>query len=76
MLREGVFTTFWLERRKREITDIAIIRLEQLYPFPAKEYEACLLRYPNVQKIEWSQEEPKNQGAWYSMSQHHFQRAN
>ncbi len=61
------------ERRKREINDIAIIRLEQLYPFPADEYEACLLRYPNVKEIVWSQEEPKNQGAWYS-SQHHFQR--
>ena len=68
-----VYYDLLAERRKREITDIAIIRLEQLYPFPAKEYEACLLRYPNVQKIAWSQEEPKNQGAWYS-SQHHFQR--
>ena len=68
-----VYYDLLAERRKREITDIAIIRLEQLYPFPAKEYEACLLRYPNVEKITWSQEEPKNQGAWYS-SQHHFQR--
>jgi 2-oxoglutarate dehydrogenase E1 component len=68
-----VYYDLLAERRKREITDIAIIRLEQLYPFPAKEYEACLLRYPNVKKIVWSQEEPKNQGAWYS-SQHHFQR--
>jgi 2-oxoglutarate dehydrogenase E1 component len=68
-----VYYDLLAERRKREITDIAIIRLEQLYPFPEKEYEACLLRYPNVQKIAWSQEEPKNQGAWYS-SQHHFQR--
>jgi 2-oxoglutarate dehydrogenase E1 component len=68
-----VYYDLLAERRKREITDIAIIRLEQLYPFPAKEYEACLLGYPNVQKIAWSQEEPKNQGAWYS-SQHHFQR--
>jgi 2-oxoglutarate dehydrogenase E1 component len=68
-----VYYDLLAERRKREITDIAIIRLEQLYPFPEKEYEAALLRYKNVTHIDWSQEEPKNQGAWYS-SQHHFQR--
>ena len=68
-----VYYDLLAERRERELKDIAIIRLEQLYPFPADEYEACLLRYPNVKGIVWSQEEPKNQGAWYS-SQHHFQR--
>jgi 2-oxoglutarate dehydrogenase E1 component len=68
-----VYYDLLAERRERELKDIAIIRLEQLYPFPADEYEACLLRYPNVKEIVWSQEEPKNQGAWYS-SQHHFQR--
>ena len=68
-----VYYDLLAERRERELKDIAIIRLEQLYPFPADEYEACLLRYPNVKEIVWSQEEPKNQGARYS-SQHHFQR--
>ncbi len=68
-----VYYDLLAERRERSIDDIAIIRLEQLYPFPTKEYEACLLRYKNVKEIVWSQEEPKNQGAWYS-SQHHFQR--
>jgi len=51
--------------------DIAIIRIEQLYPFPAKLLKKEIQRYPNVEKFVWVQEEPKNQGAWYS-SQHHM----
>ena len=62
------------ERRKREIKDIAIIRLEQLYPFPHEDFEGCLSEYKNVKEITWCQEEPMNQGAWYS-SQHHLRRA-
>ena len=61
------------ERRAREITDIAIIRLEQLYPFPHDEFERCVLQYKNLKALVWCQEEPMNQGAWYS-SQHHFRR--
>lgn len=61
------------ERRRREISDIAIIRLEQLYPFPHGDFEQCLLRYKNAEDIVWCQEEPMNQGAWYS-SQHHIRR--
>jgi len=61
------------ERRAREITDIAIIRLEQLYPFPHDEFERCVLQYENLKALIWCQEEPMNQGAWYS-SQHHFRR--
>lgn len=59
------------ERRERGIEDIAIIRLEQLYPFPQADFEKCLLQYSNLTHIAWCQEEPMNQGAWYS-SQHHL----
>ena len=60
------------ERRKREFGNVAIIRIEQLYPFPEEELTALLRRrYNKATKIIWCQEEPKNQGAWYS-SQHHF----
>ena len=62
------------ERRKRDISDIAIVRLEQLYPFPQEVFEQCLLQYKNVELITWCQEEPMNQGAWYA-SQHHIRRA-
>ncbi len=62
------------ERRERGITDIAIIRLEQLYPFPHDEFANCIAQYKNLESIMWCQEEPMNQGAWYS-SQHHIRRA-
>ncbi|MEX0618360.1 MAG: 2-oxoglutarate dehydrogenase E1 component [Pseudohongiellaceae bacterium] len=61
------------ERRAREITDIAIIRLEQLYPFPEHNLREVLKPYTNVQEVYWCQEEPMNQGAWYA-SQHHMRR--
>jgi len=61
------------ERRKRGIKNIAIIRLEQLYPFPQQDFEECLLQYKNAKTILWCQEEPMNQGAWYA-SQHHIRR--
>ncbi|MCG8415814.1 MAG: 2-oxoglutarate dehydrogenase E1 component, partial [Pseudomonadales bacterium] len=61
------------ERRARELNDIAIVRLEQLYPFPHDDFQNCLLQYKNVEEIVWCQEEPMNQGAWYS-SQHHIRR--
>ncbi len=59
------------KRRELEITHIAIIRLEQLYPFPKQELDKLLKQYPQVVDVVWCQEEPLNQGAWYS-SQHHF----
>jgi 2-oxoglutarate dehydrogenase E1 component len=51
-------------RRTQQIQDIAIIRIEQLYPWPDLELKALLARYPKVQDIVWAQDEPLNQGAW------------
>ena len=53
--------------------DIAIIRIEQLYPFPYDDLEAILNTYPNAVEIVWCQEEPANQGAWFS-HRHRIQR--
>jgi 2-oxoglutarate dehydrogenase E1 component len=57
-----------LERRRAEgIEDVAIVRIEQLYPFPSDEYGALIERYSNAREIVWCQEEPQNQGAWYQI---------
>jgi 2-oxoglutarate dehydrogenase E1 component len=56
-----------LEKRQGEgAADIAILRLEQLYPFPDRELRAAIRRYPQANEFVWCQEEPMNQGAWYS----------
>jgi 2-oxoglutarate dehydrogenase E1 component len=52
------------ERRKRRIDDIAILRIEQLYPFPFTRLGVRLAQYPNA-GIVWCQEEPENMGAWH-----------
>jgi 2-oxoglutarate dehydrogenase E1 component len=62
------------QRRKNEQDDVAIIRIEQLYPFPLFEVRDLIAQYENVQDFVWCQEEPQNQGAWYS-SQHNFRNA-
>ena len=62
------------QRRKNEQTDVAIVRVEQLYPFPEKDMAEVLKDYQHVQQFVWCQEEPQNQGAWYC-SQHHFRNA-
>lgn len=54
-------------RSEANKNDIAIIRIEQLYPFPKEELVAALAPYKNVQEIVWCQEEPKNQGAWMTI---------
>ncbi len=59
------------QRRKNEQTDVAIVRVEQLYPFPHAEMDAIVEKYKHVTDFVWCQEEPQNQGAWYC-SQHHF----
>ncbi|HEY4316272.1 MAG TPA: 2-oxoglutarate dehydrogenase E1 component [Herbaspirillum sp.] len=54
-----------LEHRKtNSLQDVALIRLEQLYPFPAEELSAELAQYGNLETLVWCQEEPHNQGAW------------
>lgn len=63
-----------LEKRRAEgRDDIAIVRLEQLYPFPEDDLIEVLGPYKNAKHIVWCQEEPMNQGAWYC-SQHHMRR--
>jgi 2-oxoglutarate dehydrogenase E1 component len=59
------------KRTELKRTDVAIIRVEQLYPFPHKQFEAEMKRYPNALEVVWCQEEPQNQGAWYQ-SAHYF----
>lgn len=61
-----------LERRRKEnIDNVALVRVEQLYPFPHEEMATALKDYQHVTDFVWCQEEPQNQGAWYC-SQHHF----
>ena len=63
-----------LERRREEgASNVAICRLEQLYPFPEAELASVIAPYENLTEVVWCQEEPMNQGAWYS-SQHHMRR--
>lgn len=61
------------ERTERGLDNVALVRLEQLYPFPEQELQAVLAPYTGLKDIFWCQEEPMNQGAWYS-SQHHMRR--
>ncbi|ROU01517.1 2-oxoglutarate dehydrogenase E1 component [Marinobacter sp. R17] len=64
-----------LEKKKAdERDDVAIVRLEQLYPFPADDLDEVLKPYSKLTHAVWCQEEPMNQGAWYS-SQHHMRQA-
>ena len=51
-------------RRSRGLGHVALIRLEQLYPFPREEFDALAATYSNANKFIWCQEEPQNQGAW------------
>ncbi|MGD8323558.1 MAG: 2-oxoglutarate dehydrogenase E1 component, partial [Gammaproteobacteria bacterium] len=54
-------------RRKEHIDNVALVRIEELYPFPIDEYAATIERYHNAAEIVWCQEEPQNQGAWYQI---------
>jgi 2-oxoglutarate dehydrogenase E1 component len=58
------------EATKRELKDVAIVRVEQLYPFPRPELVAELQRFPSATEVVWCQEEPQNQGAWYQINHH------
>ncbi|HRO77321.1 MAG TPA: 2-oxoglutarate dehydrogenase E1 component [Acinetobacter towneri] len=52
------------KRRELELNNTAIVRIEQLYPYPEQRLAEVLASYPNVKELVWTQEEPKNQGAW------------
>jgi 2-oxoglutarate dehydrogenase E1 component len=54
-------------RSAQELGSVAVIRIEELYPFPIDEYAAAIAHYPNAIEIVWCQEEPQNQGAWYQI---------
>lgn len=55
------------ERRAKKLTHCALIRIEELYPFPTAECKAQIAKYPAAKDIVWCQEEPENQGAWPSV---------
>ncbi|MCE9678989.1 2-oxoglutarate dehydrogenase E1 component [Shewanella sp. AS1] len=59
------------KRRKENLNNIALVRVEQLYPFPHDDMTKVLEQYQHVKDFVWCQEEPQNQGAWYC-SQHNF----
>lgn len=54
-------------RQAHGVDNVAIVRIEQLYPFPVDEYASLLKQYGQVDAIVWCQEEPQNQGAWYQI---------
>lgn len=66
-----VFYDLYQARAERDLKNVAIVRLEQLYPFPHDDLDTILEMYQNLKSIVWCQEEPQNQGAWYS-SKHHI----
>jgi 2-oxoglutarate dehydrogenase E1 component len=55
-------------RKNAGVEDVAIVRVEQLYPYPQKELQAILAKYNKAAEICWVQEEPRNRGAWMFMS--------
>ena len=55
------------KRRKDRLDSVAIVRIEELYPFPREQYARAVAAWPNATEIVWCQEEPQNQGAWYQI---------
>jgi 2-oxoglutarate dehydrogenase E1 component len=64
------------KRKEKAFDDTAIIRVEQLYPFPHKAFAAELKKYPNLAEVLWCQDEPQNQGAWYFVQHDIFKEMN
>jgi len=54
-------------RQIHMLSDIAIVRIEQIYPYPVVDYDKIIASYPGARDIVWCQEEPQNQGAWYQI---------
>lgn len=61
-------------KREHQRTDVAVVRIEQLYPFPQDDLNQLIASFSKLDSVVWCQEEPMNQGAWYC-SQHHLRRA-
>ena len=53
------------KREEKGADDVAIVRVEQLYPFPHKAFSTEVKKYPNATELVWTQDEPQNQGAWF-----------
>jgi 2-oxoglutarate dehydrogenase E1 component len=62
-----VYFDLYQARQKEGLSQVALVRVEQLYPFPREGYEAVLDSYPKAREVLWCQEEPENQGAWYQI---------
>jgi 2-oxoglutarate dehydrogenase E1 component len=61
-----LYYDLYQQREYNQQTDqVAIVRIEELYPFPSKAMQAILRSYKNTNALYWCQEEPKNQGSWY-----------
>lgn len=60
-------------RKARNSTDTAIIRIEQMYPFPHKSFAAELKKFPNATEVVWTQDEPQNQGPWFQIQHNIFE---
>ncbi len=63
-----VYFTLEAAREEHAVEGIALVRVEQLYPFPQQDIQALLSRYRNAQEVCWVQEEPRNMGAWAFMA--------
>jgi 2-oxoglutarate dehydrogenase E1 component len=66
-----VYYDLLAKRTESKRVDVALIRVEQLYPFPHRQFETEMKRYPSATEVVWCQEEPQNQGAWYQTA-HYF----
>jgi 2-oxoglutarate dehydrogenase E1 component len=62
-----VYYELLARRTEEKITNVAIVRVEQIYPFPIEELKKEIAKYPNAREIVWTQEEPRNQGPWYQI---------
>jgi 2-oxoglutarate dehydrogenase E1 component len=65
-----VYYDLYQARQAEDIDNVALIRIEQLYPFPRNLLISVLAEYPVADSIIWCQEEPMNQGAWYQIRHH------
>jgi 2-oxoglutarate dehydrogenase E1 component len=68
-----VFYDLRAGRRERDIKDVPLVRIAQLYPFPHEDFKAQIEKYKDATEVVWCQEEPRNQGAWHRI-QHYLVR--